>query len=87
MQQGKVDKVASDDITETAIISKIKKSRRKEVGNFPASESKDDDGDEVSLHVANAAVREKKQKMQEISMKDPSELSLTTAVKRKRDKK
>jgi len=37
--------------------------------------------------VANAAVREKKQKMQEISMKDPSELSLTTAVKRKRDKK
>ena len=83
---GEGEKAPSGDITETAIISKIKKGRRKEVvGNF-APDSKEADDEDVHF-VENMAVKEKKQKLQEISMKDPEELSLTTAVKRKRDRK
>lgn len=63
MALGEGEKAPTGDITETQIITKIKKGRRKEVvGNF-APDAKDQDAGEDVHFVENMAVKEKKQKM------------------------
>ena len=87
---GKSEKATEKEIpvSETDLVAEIKKTKRKQP-NLPETTKSAEiiDTSEVVPSTNQNAGKRKKEKLEEIAMKAPEELSLTSAVKRKRNKK